>query len=259
MSPTNVFGQTFSITFGEQVENHTGMQKIGNIAKCGFSVKKLKEFQSVCSDSEYTDLTKFLPKELSDDELEAGIFVWREGLKKLLKGSKFTIDDMYNEHNQLNPDKKALMRGRVVNKIARYNLCFADKSQKPNYEKGMGTIVAFDDLPVTSYIRHKLHELFGKKAKGLFAEGNYYYDPDKCYIGFHGDTERKIVICIRLGDEFPLHYQWYQNCKPVSEIITFDINGGDVYIMSSKAVGFDWKKRSIPTLRHAAGSLEHIQ
>ena len=31
------------------------------------------------------------------------------------------------------------------------------------------------------------------------------------------------------------------------------LNSGDVYIMSDKAVGFDWKRSSLLTLRHAAG------
>lgn len=28
--------------------------------------------------------------------------------------------------------------------------------------------------------------------------------------------------------------------------------------MSDKAVGFDWKKKNIPTLRHAAGSKKYL-
>jgi hypothetical protein len=31
------------------------------------------------------------------------------------------------------------------------------------------------------------------------------------------------------------------------------MNPGDVYIMSEKTVGTDWKKKTIPTLRHATG------
>ena len=31
------------------------------------------------------------------------------------------------------------------------------------------------------------------------------------------------------------------------------LNHGDIYIMSEKSVGNDWKRRKIPTLRHAAG------
>ena len=33
----------------------------------------------------------------------------------------------------------------------------------------------------------------------------------------------------------------------------FILNNGDMYIMSEKTSGFDWRKRSIKTLRHAAG------
>jgi len=38
----------------------------------------------------------------------------------------------------------------------------------------------------------------------------------------------------------------------VKEII--ELRGGDIYIMSEKAVGTDWKKKNVPTLRHSAGS-----
>ena len=42
------------------------------------------------------------------------------------------------------------------------------------------------------------------------------------------------------------------------ERMIFQINGGDMYIMSEKAVGNDWKRRSIPTLRHAAGGMKYL-
>lgn len=32
---------------------------------------------------------------------------------------------------------------------------------------------------------------------------------------------------------------------------------GDLYIMSKKAVGTDWKKKIIPTLRHTAGNSKY--
>jgi hypothetical protein len=31
------------------------------------------------------------------------------------------------------------------------------------------------------------------------------------------------------------------------------LGDGDMYVMSEKAVGFDWLKKKIPTLRHATG------
>ena len=84
---------------------------------------------------------------------------------------------------------------------------------------------------------------------------HYYYDKYVCGIGFHGDSERRKVIGIRLGngESTPLHYQWFKNGEAIGERIILQLNGGDIYVMSEKAVGTDWKKRLIYTLRHATG------
>ena len=87
------------------------------------------------------------------------------------------------------------------------------------------------------------------------AEGNRYTFGQG--IGFHGDTERKIVIAVRLGDTIPLHYQWYFKSNPIGERCELILNHGDIYFMSEKAVGCDWRRRVIPTLRHAAGSSKY--
>lgn len=51
-----------------------------------------------------------------------------------------------------------------------------------------------------------------------------------------------------------LKYQWYHKGKEVQEgSFELTLTRGDMYIMSHKATGNDWKKRNIPTLRHAAG------
>jgi hypothetical protein len=44
------------------------------------------------------------------------------------------------------------MRGKVVNKHARHNVCFDDKSQEANYEAGEGTIIAWEDVPMTARV-----------------------------------------------------------------------------------------------------------
>lgn len=71
--------------------------------------------------------------------------------------------------------------------------------------------------------------------------------------GFHGDSERKKVIACSLGESRPIHWQWYEKSIPIGKRIKFVLNNGDMYIMSEKTSGFDWKKRNIKTLRHAAG------
>ncbi len=58
---------------------------------------------------------------------------------------------------------------------------------------------------------------------------------------------------MRLGQTIPLHYQWFVQGEPVGERVVLMLNHGDLYVMSEKATGYDWKSKSTPTLRHAAG------
>ena len=90
----------------------------------------------------------------------------------------------------------------------------------------------------------------------LVGELNHYYDSDRCGIGWHGDSERKIVAGARLGpgaDGMHLKYQWFQQSRLVGAEGRIVLNAGDIYIASEKAVGTDWKARKVFTLRHAAG------
>ena len=164
---------------------------------------------------------------------------------------------LYQEQHGLTKDSQALMYGRVVNKHARHNLCFADHSQEPNYEAGQGTVVAFSNLPYLNHLRSAWSTVIGDSASSLYAEGNYYYDPSKCGIGYHGDSERKKVVAVRLGATIPLCYQWFCQGKPVGHTGTWQLGHGDVYVMSDKAVGYDWKKKSTLTMRHAAGAAKY--
>jgi len=168
-----------------------------------------------------------------------------------------TANIVFAEQQALLPivDKKALFRGAVKNKNARHNLCFDDRSQEPAYEAGRGRIVPFAALQALSGVRSALTYYFGaEKATNLLAEGNYYYDVARTGIGFHGDGERRLVIALRLGAAIPLHYQWFYRQVPHGKRIVLRLEHGDMYAMSEKAVGTDWKRSVIPTLRHAAGA-----
>ena len=92
------------------------------------------------------------------------------------------------------------------------------------------------------------------KGNDLICEGNHYFDPENCGIGFHGDAERRKVICVCLGTSTTIVWQWYKNSKPIENSRTeIKLNHGDMYIMSEKAVGYDWRSRNFHTLRHSAG------
>ena len=171
-------------------------------------------------------------------------------------------DAVFAEQQALLPivDKKALFRGAVKNKNARHNLCFDDRSQEPAYEAGRGRIVPFAALPTLSGVRRALaHYFSAEKATNLLAEGNYYYDVARTGIGFHGDGERRLVIALRLGATIPLHYQWFYRQQPHGDRIELRLEHGDMYAMSEKAVGTDWKRSVIPTLRHAAGAAPYLR
>ena len=79
----------------------------------------------------------------------------------------------------------------------------------------------------------------------MVVEGNYYYNINTCGIGFHGDAERNKVIGLRLGATLPLVFQWYLQCKPVNEPKVISLSHGDIYIMSEKTVGKDWKTKRL--------------
>lgn len=195
---------------------------------------------------EYYDLNEGIPNAQYEP---AAVIIIRKGLSMFVND----IDSFFEEENSREWDTKAFMRGQVKNKHARYNLCYSDFSQEPDFESGKGRVVNFEDSKHMLSIRKGLGKYLGSKASDLKAEGNKYYNLNQCGIGWHGDSERKIVIAFRLGETMPLRYAWFQRNMPISEPIDLGIGHGDMYIMSGKAVGTDWRKSSIPTLRHAAG------
>lgn len=254
--------QTITITLCECAENHVGMQKLGEKADCGFTLDDLFRardwFQNQNFVAEIHDLNYPLQDIGVIPEDEAYILIVRKGVDCIL-GPENNANDLFDEQINLDWDTKALMYGKVLNKNARYNLCFADTSQEPNYIIGKGRIIAFDDVPLLTKIKDAMPEIIGDAGMDLVAEGNYYHDTDFCGIKSHGDCERIRVIGVRIGATMPLQYHWFHNSKPVGEKMLFQLHGGDIYFMSEKAVGSDWKRKTIYTLRHAAGAKKYLK
>lgn len=248
-----MMNRTITITFGDQAENHVGMLKIGELAKEGFNYTDLKlaeeKFTALGYLCEIINLSEYIDQPSN----EAFVLIVREGGDAILSEFGANSRDVFDEQIELDWDTKAKMRGKVVNKHARHNLCYGNDSQEPDYENGQGRIIAFENIPCTNFVRENLHTYFGEKAKNLVAEGNLYHNITSCGIGFHGDTERKKVIALRLGESMSIHFQWFLNTQPIGRRFKIKLNHGDVYVMSEYATGNNWKKRLIPTLRHAAG------
>lgn len=258
-----------TVTFGDVAENHARMQKIGELANSGFSRADLEtakeRFVAAGFATEMHDLAPALPGDLRetlppDAVADAVVLVVREFLVRSSGGGTkeaSLADKLTSELLHLEWDTKAFMYGRVVNKRARHNLCFSDISQDPDYTEGKGRVVAFAALTTLNRVREELPDYLGPKAEKLEAEGNLYYDPARCGIGFHGDAERRRVVALRLGTPIPFRYQWHHRCKKVGSPIDITLQAGDLYVMGDKAVGSDWMKSAEPTLRHAAGCAKY--
>lgn len=249
---------TITITFCDCAENHVGMEKLGGLADTGFQLEDLFRarswFEKKGATTELVDLN--YPIENMDiyPNDEAYLLIVRNGVDYLVDADK-----LLDQLRELEWDSKAMMYGRVVNKHARHNLCFAFESQEPDYDSGKGRIVAFEEVPLLDEIRNAFPKILGDAGKDLLAEGNYYYDVSKCGIGFHGDSERRKVVGVRLGATIPLEYQWFYQGGQTCQRIHFELNHGDIYFMSEKATGNDWKRKTIYTLRHAAGSGKYLK
>jgi hypothetical protein len=250
-----------TLTFGDMAENHVGMEQIGKMVAEGegFHLPDLQAIQARMEALGATCQLLTLSSGGHTASLEplppAYVLVIRKGVNVLLsQAGDLKQINLFEEQETLEYDKKAFMYGRVVDKHARWNLCFDEKSRAPDYAAGKGRIVGYDEVPHMNTLKTQIETVLGAKAVGLKVESNFYYDATKCGIGFHGDSERRKVIGVRIGYySMPMHWQWYHRGAPVGEPIVVPMDAGDMYIMSEKTVGTDWKKKTIPTLRHATG------
>ena len=149
----------------------------------------------------------------------------------------------------------------MLNKHARHNLMYSDEEQLPEYESKKGRIVAWSQVPELGKLKgaiKELNEVSGGKTSNLICEGNLYYKKGTG-IGWHGDTERSKVVALRVGKSMSLCYKWWMRHKSRGKLFSVELNHGDMYFMSEKSVGNDWKRSSMWTLRHSAGAEKYTK
>lgn len=248
-----------TLTFGDCMENHAGMQKLGKMSSHGFNFKDLDRvrqfFKELGAETKLYNLNKLLDEDNQDlvDDI-AYLLIVKNGVNFL---EEELSENLYTEHSNLEYDKSYYdtRRSKVLNKLARWNLCFDNEAQEADYENKKGTIVSYDDVPFTKILKNKISEL--TNDPNLKLEANYYYDLKKTGIGYHGDGERRKVVGVRLGKDNPFAFKWFKNSEHIGRKFETVLSDGDIYVMSEKTVGTDWKKRSKITLRHAAGAKKY--
>ena len=254
---------TYSLTVGNGGENHTGMEFIGKMRKKGdgWNLERLQHAKGILEDQFKLDVEIHNLNELLDGvEIEEKIkpepayFMLvknfldpKEHLKYLNELESYDWDSKYWDTR----------RQKVLNKIARTNVCYGETSRDADYENKKGTIIGYDKSPLVHKLKQTVESLMCDED--LIVEGNKYTDIKKNGIGPHGDTERVVVSCLRVGEGMPMKFGWFHNSNVVGKTLTLDVPGGSLYFMSEKTVGADWKLRSKYTLRHAAGASKYLK
>lgn len=255
--------QRYAITFGEVAILHYGGEEMGNGRReHGFTVEELRQIgKSFGTYGEIVMLSDNLPENIRQEN-EAAVLVIRNAANIFLE-DKYGKNKLFMEQqNSVVYDNKYWdnRRRKTLNKRARRNTVFGDSDIQHSDDYKQFTVNGFNRLEFLNRVRQKLVTYLGEKANNLNAEGNWYFE-DKSGIGFHGDSERKIVICLSLGTTSKLRYCWRMPGTSVKwgEPIDIIVNHGDIYIMSEKATGYDWRSRSKVRVVHAAGNAKYLK
>ena len=159
--------QAISITLGDQSENHVGMAKQGSgLAERGYTKEDLEKFAMHFEETHYTELHNL---NVGGDTCGAYVLI----IRGMVKGG-----GMMEELTRFEWDKTYFCRRRqkVLNKHARYNVCFGEEAVEPNIEHKQGTIVAYKSTPILDQWKTKVETIFDER---LECEANLYYDVKK--------------------------------------------------------------------------------
>ena len=271
-------------TWCECGENHHGNQQIGEIADPGqgfmradlIAAKTFAEENYNC-DTEMFNLKKMGLIDENGESLiikdkkneivfvnSAHFLLIRGFIPAILEKHGLMMNDLMKEVMVEKWDNKYwdTRRQKVLNKHARENNVISKTAQEANYAEGKGTIHAFTDMKIMNILRNEFMKI-GEKFNFACSEGNKYMDGGKKKngIGWHGDSERRRVLSMRLGldPSMPFYYRWKYKHTEIGQLMKWNINAGDVMVMSEWAVGTEWKKSSLVTLVHATGANKYVK
>ena len=255
---------TWSLTIGNGGENHAGMEFLGNMRKKGqgWDIDRLLYAKEILENifDKHVDLFNLNELCLEGVTIPEGQKP-KDSYLMVVRGflSDRVHQNMIKELGSYVWDRKYwdTRRQKVLNKLARANVCYGKEGREANYAEGKGTIVGFEQSPLVGNLLKVVEILM--RDKDLIVEGNQYDDVSKNGIGPHGDSERVCVSCLRVGESMPMKFGMFWNCKLRGKPFETLIKGGDLYFMSEEAVGAEWKSRSKWVWRHCAGAPKYLK
>lgn len=255
------FQPRYALTLGDQAEIRVGSTLQGaGLAEHGFSVEELKQISAKLGSNCILRVLSDALDERHRSGNEAAVLLIKNGVNLIMDDATFA-DRMLSEQKHVQYDAKYFDRRRqtTLKNQARLNVVFGEVGRAHTEDYKQGTIVAWQDVPLFAQLRQTLSTVLGPKSANLHGEGNLYHH-HTAGIGFHGDSERKIVVGTCLGSAATLRFYWRapHSRKLHKGPFDFKVEHGDIYIMSEKASGFDWKRSSKFRLVHAAGAPKHI-
>lgn len=248
-------------TFAPAGENSLGAEIVGDKHAPGFS---LRDMERIYEDQKHkgTQPVIYDLNELAGVGGEAAqIMVIRDGLDDVMgeTGRGDQLEEWLASSACIKQTRK-MMKGRMVNSLARVNTLFYDGPQtvpsEEEIKKGASYKMDFKSCSDLAHLKRQVESMTNREM--AVAEINHYpnVNAKESGISYHGDKERKLVVMARLGQgsvKMPLDFQAFHRGKAIGKTVRVVLRHRDMLLMSQKATGHDWLRSSIIAWRHAAG------
>lgn len=226
------------ITFGDNISPGHGFNYLGKMSEINIDRKELNYaklyFQNIGCQCKIKKISV-------DNHDEAYILI--------IKNLSFRFDKLMTELLELKWDS-------LDKKKHNNSLCFAGFSQTANIEEKIPTVISFDNLPFLSSLQS--HFINSIRYDNIVADANYFPDKENHKSTFQGHLKRKILMGAFLGGDMPFHFQQFYNGKALDKPKTIKLHDGDLFIVTSNAIGCDWRKKSVNgSFRHGIGNVNN--
>lgn len=240
-----VFDESYTLTFSDSSDaKRTG--------KLGFSIAELqkvqKEFEKKGFTCELIDLNIVLPPaHVIVDTPKARVLIIRQGVRDFGTGSD--ADGILQKLKTLPWDDRVWFKHKPVKNPMRHHLRFGEVE----YNSDEGHVVALKSIPDIVRIRQTLNEMYSYRGVEFDVEGDRFYNPETCGREPWGDQDRRFVVGVQLGAMMKMAFTWYYHESPFSQPVVIELQHGDIFMLSDKAVGHDVNRKAIATLRRTCG------
>lgn len=250
-----------TISLSESVSHGNDMWRIGIKSKTGFSNDELLRIfyslpQGLCDLINLKDVLPTTLYEIPDAYILIIRSMYLEYANKIFN-TMVNIESSNEDGNitGVQWDNQRFNKDKIVTNKLHSKLLFLDigseyKVQFNHFEK-RGTIYNVRRMPELFQFATEMTSLL---MRSFYVEGTNYYNTNECYSPLSQNKESKQVVNLHLGNSIPLHFKWFHNTTEVSDLVSIQLNHGDVYIMNEVALGSVKESKSKLYLKHGIGN-----